>query len=130
MQQHIVAHINNLQLPVWALLLSINVVLLIMGSFLEPPAAILILTPLLLPLVQAEGVDLIHFGIIMAVNRSIGMYPPAFRTQPVRLAGGVPDAARHDLPRHASLPGNQLPDPIAHHVRAKNIDGTARQARA
>jgi C4-dicarboxylate transporter DctM subunit len=49
-----------------------------MGSFLEPPAAILILTPLLLPLVQAVGVDPVHFGIIMAVNLSIGMYTPPF----------------------------------------------------
>ena len=62
----------------WALLLSINVILLVMGSFLEPPAAILILTPLLLPLVVAVGVNPIHFGIIMAVNLSIGMYTPPF----------------------------------------------------
>ena len=76
--QQIVAEINALQLPAWALLLSINVVLLVMGSFLEPPAAILILTPLLLPIVQAVGVSPIHFGIIMAVNLSIGMYTPPF----------------------------------------------------
>ena len=78
MPQFIVAKIHALNLPTWELLLSINVVLLIMGSFLEPPAAILILTPLLLPLVQSVGVDPIHFGIIMAVNLSIGMYTPPF----------------------------------------------------
>ena len=76
--QQIVAAINAMQLPAWGLLLSINVALLVMGSFLEPPAAILILTPLLLPLVQAVGVSPIHFGIIMAVNLSIGMYTPPF----------------------------------------------------
>jgi C4-dicarboxylate transporter, DctM subunit len=76
--QQLVAKINALDLPVWATLLSLNVVLLVMGSFLEPPAAILILTPLLLPIVQAVGVDPIHFGIIMAVNLSIGMYCPPF----------------------------------------------------
>jgi C4-dicarboxylate transporter DctM subunit len=76
--QPIVANINALHLPVWAMLLSLNVVLLAMGSFLEPPAAILILTPLLLPIVQAVGVHPIHFGIIMAVNLSIGMYTPPF----------------------------------------------------
>jgi C4-dicarboxylate transporter DctM subunit len=76
--QQIIATINDLQLPPWALLLSINVVLLVMGSFLEPPAAILILTPLMLPLVQAIGMSPIHFGIIMAVNLSIGMYAPPF----------------------------------------------------
>jgi C4-dicarboxylate transporter DctM subunit len=76
--QMIIAHVNALQLPPWALLLCINVILLIMGSFLEPPAAILILTPLMLPLVQAVGVDPVHFGIIMTVNLSIGMYTPPF----------------------------------------------------
>jgi C4-dicarboxylate transporter DctM subunit len=76
--QRIIGEINAMQLPPWALLLSINVILLIMGSFLEPPAAILILTPLMLPVVQAVGVDPVHFGIIMAVNLSIGMYAPPF----------------------------------------------------
>jgi C4-dicarboxylate transporter DctM subunit len=76
--QQMIAEIHALQMPTWALLLSLNVVLLIMGSFLEPPAAILIMTPLLLPMVQSVGVDAVHFGIIMAVNLSIGMYAPPF----------------------------------------------------
>jgi C4-dicarboxylate transporter DctM subunit len=76
--QQIVNSITGLHLPAWGLLLSLNVILLIMGSFLEPPAAILILTPLLLPIVQAVGVNPIHFGIVMAVNLSIGMYTPPF----------------------------------------------------
>jgi C4-dicarboxylate transporter, DctM subunit len=76
--QQIIAAINAMELPAWGLMLSINIALLVMGSFLEPPAAILILTPLLLPLVQAVGVSPIHFGIIMAVNLSIGMYTPPF----------------------------------------------------
>ena len=76
--QQIVANINGLHLPVWATLLCLNIILLAMGSFLEPPAAILILTPLLLPIVEAAGVHPIHFGIIMAVNLSIGMYTPPF----------------------------------------------------
>jgi C4-dicarboxylate transporter DctM subunit len=62
----------------WETLLLINVGLLVAGSFLEPPAAILILTPLLLPIVTAAGVNPIHFGIIMAVNLSIGLYTPPF----------------------------------------------------
>jgi len=76
--QQIVASIDALHLPKWELLLSLNVGLLIAGSFLEPPAAILILTPLLLPIVEGVGVNAIHFGIIMAVNLSIGMYTPPF----------------------------------------------------
>jgi C4-dicarboxylate transporter DctM subunit len=76
--QQMITTITDMHMPAWALLLAINVLLLIMGSFLEPPAAILILTPLLLPIVQAIGVDPVHFGIIMAVNLSIGMYTPPF----------------------------------------------------
>src|SRR5262249_44677689 len=52
--------------------------LLVVGSCREPPAAIMILTPLLLPVVEAAGVNAIHFGIILAVNLSIGMYTPPF----------------------------------------------------
>ena len=74
----IVATMTSLHLPSWQVLLVVNVGLLLVGSFLEPPAAIMILTPLLLPVVQAAGVNAIHFGIIMAVNLSIGMYTPPF----------------------------------------------------
>jgi C4-dicarboxylate transporter DctM subunit len=76
--QNIVATMNALHLPAWEILLIVNIGLLLVGSFLEPPAAIMILTPLLLPMVAAVGVDPIHFGIIMAVNLSIGMYTPPF----------------------------------------------------
>jgi len=76
--QNIVATMNSAHLPPWLVLLIVNLCLLVVGSFLEPPAAIMILTPLLLPVVQAAGVNAIHFGIIMAVNLSVGMYTPPF----------------------------------------------------
>src|ERR1700683_954262 len=76
--QQMVDSINALHMSKWELLLILNIGLLIAGSFLEPPAAILILTPLLLPIVLAVGVNAIHFGIIMAVNLSLGMYTPPF----------------------------------------------------
>jgi len=76
--QQIVTSIQNLHLARWELLLILNVGLLLAGSFLEPPAAILILTPLLLPIVKTAGVNPIHFGIIVAVNLSLGMYTPPF----------------------------------------------------
>ena len=76
--QHLVAGMEAMQLHPWQTLLIVNLGLLLVGSFLEPPAAIMILTPLLLPLVQGAGVNPIHFGIIMAVNLSIGMYTPPF----------------------------------------------------
>ena len=76
--QNIVAAMIGLDLAPWQTLLLVNAGLLLVGSFLEPPAAIMILTPLLLPVVTAAGVNPVHFGIIMAVNLSIGMYTPPF----------------------------------------------------
>jgi C4-dicarboxylate transporter DctM subunit len=75
MPQNLIATVSAMQLPHWQTLLFVNAGLLIAGSFLEPPAAILILTPLLLP---AAGVNALHFSIIMAVNLSIGLYMPPF----------------------------------------------------
>jgi len=76
--EQLIGAITALHLPHWQTLLFVNAGLLVAGSFLEPPAAILILTPLLLPVVEAAGVNAIHFGIIMAVNLSIGLYLPSF----------------------------------------------------
>ena len=76
--QDIVGGVEALNIRPWETLLLINIGLLLAGSFLEPPAAILILTPLLLPVVEAAGIHPIHFGIIMAVNLSIGLYTPPF----------------------------------------------------
>jgi C4-dicarboxylate transporter DctM subunit len=74
----VVETIAGLHLDKWALLAIINIVLLFVGTVLEPPAAILILTPLLVPLVAQAGVDQIHFGIIFTVNLAVGMFVPPF----------------------------------------------------
>jgi C4-dicarboxylate transporter DctM subunit len=74
----LVAFVQDLGLTTWILLLVINVILLFVGSVLEPPAAILLLTPLLTPIVYQAGVDPIHFGIIVTVNLAIGMFMPPF----------------------------------------------------
>jgi C4-dicarboxylate transporter, DctM subunit len=76
--QHLIDGVTAMQLPHWQTLFAVNAGLLVAGSFLEPPAAILILTPLLLPVVEAAGINALHFGIIMAVNLSIGLYMPPF----------------------------------------------------
>ena len=57
-------------------LLLINVLLLIVGTFMEALAAIVILTPILLPVVTGVGVSPLHFGIIMVVNLAIGFITP------------------------------------------------------
>jgi C4-dicarboxylate transporter DctM subunit len=76
--QMVVATIQGWQLGQTQTLVVFNLLLLVVGSFLEPPAAILILTPLFMPVVTALGVNPIHFGIIVAVNLSLGMYMPPF----------------------------------------------------
>lgn len=57
-------------------LLIINLLLLVIGTFLETSAAIIILTPILVPIVSALGIDLVHFGIIMIFNLAIGFITP------------------------------------------------------
>ncbi|MGI6030268.1 MAG: TRAP transporter large permease [Eubacteriales bacterium] len=64
----------------YLMLLMINVFLLFIGMFLEGTASMIILVPLLVPVVEALGIDLIHFGIIMCVNLTIGGCTPPFGT--------------------------------------------------
>lgn len=58
------------------ILIIINVILLIVGTFLETSAAIVIMAPILVPIASAAGMDLVHFGVIMVVNLAIGMITP------------------------------------------------------
>ena len=74
----LIAFVDQLSLQTWMLLIVINLILLFVGSVLEPPAAILLLTPLLTPIAYQAGVDPIHFGIIVTVNLAIGMFMPPF----------------------------------------------------
>ena len=62
----------------WAVLMVINIFLLVVGCVIDPASAILILTPLLVPICKAYGIDLVHFGVIMALNLAIGMFHPPF----------------------------------------------------
>jgi C4-dicarboxylate transporter DctM subunit len=59
-------------------LLFINLILLIVGMFIDPNSAVVLFAPLLWPIAQHVGVDLIHFGIIFTVNLAIGMFTPPF----------------------------------------------------
>lgn len=58
------------------ILLLINVILLIAGMFLDMSAAVLIFTPILLPIAKIIGIDTVHFGIIMTFNLCIGLITP------------------------------------------------------
>ena len=58
------------------MLLLINVILIFLGTFMDMAPMIIILTPILLPVVKAFGVDPIHFGVILILNAGIGLNTP------------------------------------------------------
>jgi tripartite ATP-independent transporter DctM subunit len=60
----------------WVILLIVNVVLLILGMFLEAIAILIIAYPILAPVMGAIGVDPVHFGVIMVLNLMIGLVTP------------------------------------------------------
>ena len=61
----------------WQFLLLVNILLAIVGMFFEGGAAMILLAPLLVPAAQSLDVNLIHFGIVMAINLTLaGVTPP------------------------------------------------------
>ncbi|WP_319415529.1 TRAP transporter large permease [Marispirochaeta aestuarii] len=58
--------------------LVVNLFLLVIGCFLDPTVAILILTPILMPVIQRVGIDPVHFGVVMVLNLMIGLLTPPF----------------------------------------------------
>jgi len=70
--------IQQLSAPPWVVLLMINALLLFVGCFIDTGTALLILSPLLLPIGKSIGVDPIHFGVIVVMNLTIGTFTPPF----------------------------------------------------
>ena len=68
----LLAYTNNR----YVILLLINVLLLVIGCFLEPIASISILVPVLMPILVKVGIDPIHFGVVMTLNLMIGLLHP------------------------------------------------------
>jgi C4-dicarboxylate transporter DctM subunit len=60
----------------WVFLLLINLVLLVLGIFLEPIPALILTAPILIPMAREYGVDLVHLGLLMTCNLAIGLYSP------------------------------------------------------
>jgi tripartite ATP-independent transporter DctM subunit len=60
----------------YLILLLINILLLVVGCFLEPIASISILVPVLMPIITKVGIDPVHFGVMMTLNLMIGLLHP------------------------------------------------------
>jgi len=64
----------------WVFLLLANLLMLFIGCFLEPVAAITLLVPILGPICKTLGIDLVHFGLVMVLNLMIGLLHPPLGT--------------------------------------------------
>ncbi|MFY9246074.1 TRAP transporter large permease [Roseicyclus sp.] len=72
----IAAYIRDVIETRFMFLLVVNLLLLVVGMFIETSAAILVLAPILAPIAIAYGVDPVHFGLIMVLNLALGMITP------------------------------------------------------
>ena len=78
--QRIPEALTNLFLSIstepWAILMLLNIVLFILGCFMNPTAIIVVMVPFFMPLVTKMGIDPVHFGIIVTINTAIGQLTP------------------------------------------------------
>lgn len=70
--------LSNAGLSKLGFLLGVNLLLLVLGCFLDTSIMLLVLVPILLPTARLLGVDLVHFGVVVVVNMMIGMVTPPF----------------------------------------------------
>jgi tripartite ATP-independent transporter DctM subunit len=76
--QKLVVSLSSISKNPIIILLSINIMLLFLGCFLDTTAIIVILTPILLPVIKMFGIDPVHFGVLMILNLMIGLLTPPF----------------------------------------------------
>ena len=99
MPDQVAALLTSISPNKYVLLLWLNVLFLVMGTFMESYAAIILLVPLLLPIVRDYGVDVVHFGVIVTVNLCIGMItPPVGMT--LFVASSISGASNASIYRH------------------------------
>ena len=74
--QGVASSITSITDNKYFILAILNVFLLIIGLFLHSAAAIILVVPIVMPLVNAAGIDPVHFGIIVTLNLAIGQQTP------------------------------------------------------
>ncbi|MEY9590317.1 tripartite ATP-independent transporter DctM subunit [Bradyrhizobium yuanmingense] len=101
------AMMNKLSTQPWVIFLLINIILFVLGTFMDMAATILICTPIFLPIAMKAGMDPVQFGMLMLINCALGLNtPPVGTTQFVGCAiGGISVGAvmRTILPFYAAL---------------------------
>ncbi|XVG96032.1 TRAP transporter large permease [Eubacteriales bacterium KG127] len=76
--QGITEFLTNVSDNPYVVLMFINIILLVVGCFLDTVPAIIVMAPMLLPTVKALHIDPVHFGVIMAVNLALGLCSPPY----------------------------------------------------
>ena len=76
--QVMAAWVDSMQLGRNQFLLMVNVLFLVLGCFLDVSVLLLVFVPMLLPAVNALGIDLVHFGVLVVLNMMIGLIHPPF----------------------------------------------------
>lgn len=76
MPQNLAAAVSEFTQNKWVVLALLNVLFLLLGMFLHSAAAIILVVPVVMPLVNAVGIDPVHFGIIVTLNLGIGQQTP------------------------------------------------------
>jgi hypothetical protein len=107
------------------LLLLINVLLIVLGTAVEGTAALIILTPIFVPVILNFGIDPVHFGIVLVTNLTIAGHHAAGRADDVHLlrrAAGADGGLHGGDP---ALPRRDVRGAGAHHLRAPDIPPAA-----
>jgi len=74
--QAVATAITNYTTSPWLILLLLNVFFLVVGSFIHAAAAIILVVPIVMPLINSVGIDPIHFGVVVTLNLAIGQQTP------------------------------------------------------
>lgn len=100
--QHVANYILSLTENYYLILFFINIVLLIVGMFMETIASINILVPVFLPIINQLGIDPIQFGVIMILNLMIGLLTPPFGTV-LFILSGVADVPVEKVAKNTAI---------------------------
>lgn len=101
--QDLMKFIIDLQIPPWGFLIFVSILLLFLGTLLDPASIILIVTPIFLPVLQALKIDLIWFGVIFTVNMELGNITPPVGMNLFVLAG-IHEGVRYENVVRGVLP--------------------------
>ncbi|GGI55166.1 TRAP transporter large permease [Oxalicibacterium solurbis] len=88
-----------LEMSKWAYLFWVNVLLLVLGCFLPPVAIILMVTPMILPGIIANGFDPIWFGIVLTINMELGLITPPVGLNLFVIKGISPETRNSEILR-------------------------------